>query len=265
MTEQPHHHEGHESLRRPLRTVGREWLEVTREDHILIAPLISFAAFICIAIGNRSIITALIALLLQSILFQIAVVAHIRRPNVRRIAYIASPIIIAAILVVAGLLSRWIDVDAGRFVATAFSAALTLGVIIRIFGRVAKAPIINVRVVVNAITVYLMLGLFFAYVFLAMSAASGAAFFVQGPHQPTSVFLYFSYITLATVGYGDFTPANTLGRFAAVAEGLMGQLYLVTVLALIVSNLGRRRDGSVLPVEKSSDTAPPDDSAASSA
>ena len=41
--------------------------------------------------------------------------------------------------------------------------------------------------------------------------------------------------------YGDFTPAHTAGRFLDVAEGLMGQLYLVTILAVIVSNLGRQR------------------------
>lgn len=252
--EKHHHH-----LDRPLRQFGREWLELTREDHILIAPVISFAAFICIAAGNKSIITAVVALLLQSILFQIAVVAHIRRPNVRRIAYIASPVIIVGVVVIAGLLARWVGIDQGRFVATAFSAALTLGVIIRIFSRVATAPIINMRVVVNAITVYLMLGLFFAYVFMSLASADGEAFFAQGPKQPTSVFLYFSYITLATVGYGDFTPAHTIGRFAAVAEGLMGQLYLVTVLALIVSNLGRRRDGSMVPLETDPSDTTPDD------
>jgi hypothetical protein len=244
----------HGHLDEPRRKFGREWLELTREDHILIAPVISFAAFVCIAIGNRSITTAVIALILQSILFQIAVVAHFRHPKLRRIAYIASPIIIVAIVVVSGIVAKLVGIDSGRFVAMSFSALLTLGVIIRIFGRVAKAPIINIRVVVNAITVYLMLGLFFAYVFMSLAAASGESFFVQGPGQPTSVFLYFSYITLATVGYGDFTPAHTIGRFAAVAEGLMGQLYLVTVLALIVSNLGRKRDGTMLPVDESADS-----------
>ncbi|MFM7551963.1 MAG: potassium channel family protein, partial [Actinomycetota bacterium] len=60
--------------------------------------------------------------------------------------------------------------------------------------------------------------------------------------QPAYVFLYFSYITLATVGYGDFTAADAVGRLLAMLEGLVGQLYLVTVLALIVSNLGRQRN-----------------------
>ena len=257
MTEQPPHHQ---HMEEPRRRFGRRWLELTSENHTLVAPIISLAAFICIAIGNKSLVAALIALLLQSLLFQIAVVAHIRHPQLRRIAYITAPFLVIAIVVIAGVLARLVGVDSGRFVLMAFSAALTLGVIVRIFGRVAKAPVINGRVVANAVTVYLMLGLFFAYVYMSFSAAADEAFFAQGPHQPTTVFLYFSYITLATVGYGDFTPAFTAGRFAAVAEGLMGQLYLVTVLALIVSNLGRQRNGSMVPLEKSSDTTPTDDS-----
>ena len=228
-------------VHREEQRVIRRWVDLTGEEHTLVAPVISFAAFMTIAIGNRSIWTAVIALLLQSLLFQIAVVAHIGRPRLRRIAYIGSPLVVVGVIVLSGILAKALGPDAGRVTAIGFSAALTLGVIVRIFGRVAKAPVINLRVVVNAITVYLMLGLFFAYLFMTLSAATGEGFFTQGPGQPTSVFLYFSYITLATIGYGDFTPAHTIGRFAAVAEGLMGQLYLVTVLALIVSNLGRER------------------------
>ena len=247
-------------LEQQRKQFGHRWLALTSDNHILIAPLISFAAFICIAAGDRSIITALLALLLQSLLFQIAVVSHIRDPRLRRIAYIASPIIVVAIVVIAGVLAEVVGIDSGRFVATSFSAALTLGVIVRIFTRVATAPVINGRVVTNAVTVYLMLGLFFAYVFMSLSAATGDGFFTQGPDQPTSVFLYFSYITLATIGYGDFTPAHTIGRFVAVAEGLMGQLYLVTVLALIVSNLGRQRDRKPVPQGDPRDTGPTDTS-----
>jgi voltage-gated potassium channel Kch len=52
--------------------------------------------------------------------------------------------------------------------------------------------------------------------------------------------VYFSYVTLATVGYGDYTPAGDLGRTLVVGEALLGQLYLVTVVALLVSRLARR-------------------------
>ena len=51
----------------------------------------------------------------------------------------------------------------------------------------------------------------------------------------------FSYVTLATLGYGDFTPAGTSGRMMAVSEVLLGPIYLVTVVALVVGRL-RVRD-----------------------
>ena len=60
--------------------------------------------------------------------------------------------------------------------------------------------------------------------------------------------LYFSYATLCTVGYGDYTAASDLGHTLAVSEALLGQLYLVTVVALLVSRVRPRRDGpSPLP------------------
>ena len=56
-----------------------------------------------------------------------------------------------------------------------------------------------------------------------------------------SLFLYFSYVTMLTLGYGDYTPANQVGKTFAVMEALFGQLYLVTVVAVLVSSFGRRR------------------------
>jgi hypothetical protein len=57
--------------------------------------------------------------------------------------------------------------------------------------------------------------------------------------------LYFSFTTLATVGYGDFVARTDLGHTLAISEALIGQIYLVTVVSLIISNLRRpRRDGA---------------------
>ena len=53
--------------------------------------------------------------------------------------------------------------------------------------------------------------------------------------------MYFSFITMASVGYGDLTPQGGLGRALAVIESLFGQIYLVTAVAALVGNLGRAR------------------------
>jgi len=51
--------------------------------------------------------------------------------------------------------------------------------------------------------------------------------------------LYFSFATLSTVGYGDLTARSNLGHTLAISEALLGQIYLVTIVSLLVANLGR--------------------------
>jgi len=67
----------------------------------------------------------------------------------------------------------------------------------------------------------------------------GQSFFVQVQTPQTGDFVYFSYITITTTGYGDLTAASNFGRMLAASEALIGQLYLVSVVALLVGNVGR--------------------------
>ena len=100
---------------------------------------------------------------------------------------------------------------------------------------------VTLQSVLAALCVYVVLGMLFASVASAVSAIADAAYFANRPSANASDYMYFSFVTLATVGYGDYVPALRLGRAMAVLEGLAGQLYLVTVVALLVSNLGRPR------------------------
>ena len=70
--------------------------------------------------------------------------------------------------------------------------------------------------------------------------AQSQPFFAQQTHASSADYQYFSFITLTTTGYGDLTAAGNLGRAFAVLEALTGQIYLVTVVALLISNLRRR-------------------------
>jgi voltage-gated potassium channel Kch len=86
--------------------------------------------------------------------------------------------------------------------------------------------------------------MFFASCFALIGAASGQGFFaqVQPPAKAGSIdYLYFSLTTITTVGYGDFTARGDVGRMTAVLEAIFGQLYLITVVALVVQNLGQAR------------------------
>ena len=123
---------------------------------------------------------------------------------------------------------------AGVVLVAAIMAVIGLGVMDQ--GKV------NRQSVYGAICIYLLLGLLFSFAYSAAARLGSGSFFVQGTDGTPAIRLYFSYITMATVGYGDYSPAADFGRTLAVLEGLLGQLYLVTIVALLVSRVGIWRD-----------------------
>lgn len=87
----------------------------------------------------------------------------------------------------------------------------------------------------GAVAIYLLAGLAFADLYMVIAEISGVPFFAQTASPSSVAYLYYSFTTLTTVGFGDFTAGTDLGRMLAVVEALVGQLYLVTVVAVIVA------------------------------
>lgn len=95
----------------------------------------------------------------------------------------------------------------------------------------------------GVLAIYLLAGMFFSFLYGVIGATDPDNLFAELSRPGPQDDLYFSFVTLSTVGYGDLTPAGGLARSFAVAEMLIGQIYLVTVVSLIVTNLpaARRR------------------------
>jgi hypothetical protein len=102
-----------------------------------------------------------------------------------------------------------------------------------------KSGRVRVEAVMGVLSLYMLLGMLFAFVFGAMDQLGGEPVFAGGQDATVSRCLYYSFTTLTTVGYGDLTTRSDLGHTLSVFEALLGQIYLVTVVSLIVSNLGR--------------------------
>ena len=98
---------------------------------------------------------------------------------------------------------------------------------------------VTIRTMFGVLCIYLLIGVFFAFVYAVIDAETANEFFPHVAPASTSDFLYFSFTTLTTTGYGDLVTVNELGRSMAVLEALIGQIYLVTVVALIVANMRR--------------------------
>ena len=117
------------------------------------------------------------------------------------------------------------------------AGVLTLATILTVALGIVDQGEANVKAVTGAVCVYVLIGLLFVFLYGAIATISSSDFFAQGTDGTRSLRLYFSFVTLATLGYGDYTPAHELGRTLAIVEALFGQLYLVTVIAVLVSRM----------------------------
>ena len=103
--------------------------------------------------------------------------------------------------------------------------------------RIFRHPVINVETILGAIDAYLLLGISFAAVYRLLDNVD-SHFFAQGPASGVK-YLYFSFVVITTLGFGDLTPRTDMGRVIVSLEALLGQIFLVTVVAVLVANLGR--------------------------
>jgi hypothetical protein len=101
---------------------------------------------------------------------------------------------------------------------------------------------VTVATLAGVLAIYLLTGMFFSFLYGVIGAVDEPALFAESIDPTRADELYFSFVTMCTVGYGDLTPAGDFTRAVAVAQMLFGQIYLVTIVSLIVANLGRRRE-----------------------
>ena len=151
-------------------------------------------------------------------------------------------LVMVPLAVILGIVGRFGDSKPSEVVAAGVNLVLPAAAILVLGRRIVMEPYVSGRTVLGLLSVYLLIGMTFAATFITIAVVSGEPFFAQTRHAEPVDFTYFSFVTLATVGYGDLTAANPLPRMLAAIEGLTGQLYLVTVVAVAVSRVRRRND-----------------------
>jgi hypothetical protein len=118
--------------------------------------------------------------------------------------------------------------------ASLWTGLLLLATVVVIVRRILSFPTVTGQSIFGAISAYMILGLMFASFYAAIYRIQGDHFFAHGPAN-AQTFQYFSFTTLTTLGYGDFTAASAGGRAVAVVEALTGQVFLATLVARLVS------------------------------
>ncbi len=132
-----------------------------------------------------------------------------------------------------------VDEGAARATNAALAALGPPAIAIAVLRELRLKGTVRIEAVMGVLSLYILVGMFFAFLYGAVDQLGGAPFFVNDASATVAHCLYFSFVTLTTVGYGDFAARSDLGHTLSVFEALLGQIYLVTVVSVIIGNLGR--------------------------
>jgi len=228
-----------------------------QEDSYVLVLLLILASIISSAILGGRIASVLVPLAFMSLTLVVALSTSGAGPRTRRVGRIA--VLVAFLLVAVAAVANFDALARLAFFIVAIALSLATPVVIA--RRLWKHPKVSTNTIAGAADIYLLIGLLFAVIYSLIGAVqadaldaiarSGAqtvtpytAFFYSGRPTGPSDFIYFSFTTLTTVGYGDLTATSAIGRLLSNIEALIGQLYLVTVVAVLVSNIGASRRSS---------------------
>jgi hypothetical protein len=174
------------------------------------------------------------ALLFRAGLFALTVLLAFHTSRVPIIVQRAVQVAVAlAFLVAIGAAVGGSDTDKG--IEIILITVLVLASPIAIGWRLLHHRRVTRETIAGAICIYVLIGLIFANFDYGIQLLSDRSFFAQPGQHGLPDFAYFSYITMATVGYGDLTPAPGLPRTMSVLDALIGQVFLVVLLSRLVS------------------------------
>ncbi len=175
-------------------------------------------------------------------------------------AFVRRAIVLAGLAVVLTAISAIFGGRLGINAAAVIVIALLAVAMGAVLQRVVTSETVSSRTILGAISVYTSLGLLFTWAYALIDRIEGGGFFGDTVKTQTGDFLFFSYTTLTTTGYGDLVPAAQFGRMLSGIEMMLGQVFLVTLVAGLVS-LWRPGEGIRRRREQRGQGAPPGDPA----
>jgi len=153
------------------------------------------------------------------------------------------PRVLISALVVAFVVVGAIEGSSTDAVAAAFSAVFTVGAIVLVVHDLFERRRVDDQTVLGALSLYVLGGILFASLYAFVAAAGEGSFYTRGDDGSTGEHLYFSLAALTTTGFGDLAPATSMGRAIAGLELVLGQLYLATIVTVIVVAAMRKQRG----------------------
>jgi len=173
---------------------------------------------------------------LQLVLYTGAALLALRNSSVSRaMVRLVLTVAIIGTAVMLGLSLSPATGTTGEGIANLWTGVVLLFAVVVIVGRVLSFSSVTIQSIYGALSAYLIIGLMFAAFYAAIWRLGGQTFFANGQPASTQTFQYFSFTTLTTLGYGDFTALHNGARAVAILEALTGQIFLATLVARLVA------------------------------
>jgi len=146
---------------------------------------------------------------------------------------------IAAVVAIVATVLAIVSAASGNDAARGISALLQMLLLLVAAGSVLRDVLtqleVGFRTILGAISVYIIVGLLFTFLYVGLDSLQSGPFFASESGSTAGDFLWFSITTLTTTGYGTLVPAAQPGKLLSGFEMLIGQIYLVTLIAGLVS------------------------------
>ncbi|HMC50795.1 MAG TPA: ion channel [Solirubrobacterales bacterium] len=208
------------------------WLqraERVRDAFGLVLVLVLITYVLASLVENRG-WTAVLLTVATSATSVVALTSSHARPRLVRVALALSTLtVVLATIGAASGNQVWLNL------ATLIQVSLLTLAMAAVLRRVVMAPEVGSRTILGALSVYAVLGILFTFLYGVIDRVQGGPFFEGHAHPTGSDFLFFSYTTLTTTGYGNLVPGGQPGRLIAGLEMMAGQIFLVTLVAGLVS------------------------------
>jgi len=180
-----------------------------------------------------------VALALEAAAMTVAIATSRVRPAVRRRRAVLGAV--AGVAVVVGVLTGIVSTVAFAALAAIIAVAIPVELVGGLV-RLVRRHGVTLQAVAGTLAIYLLVGIVFASTIGFVAHVGSGPYYAQGTDGTVGQHVYYSFTVLTTTGFGDLTAGTPVGRALAVVEMLVGQLYLVTVIGLVVGNFtGRRR------------------------
>ena len=191
---------------------------------VIAAPSANWSRAVAAAIEGAALVVA------------VATARERRDVRYRNAVIVGVAMIVLIVLVATGAVPRGFVEAANVVVTAAIPVVIVRGVL-----RLVRRRGVTVEAVAGGLAIYLSVGLVFAWIIGFITHVSSTPYFAQHTDGTVGDRVYFSFTVLTTTGFGDFSAATPAGHAIAVIEMLTGQLYLVTIIGVLIGNFMSRQ------------------------